>query len=81
MQRLETEDIKERAKAYTESVLSNLNAELDRQKAELKSGAIGGITDEDLEKIIASSKRSIQIWDYINHSILNTEVNSLKELK
>jgi len=69
MQRLETEDIKERAKAYTESVLSNLKAELDQQKAELISGAIGGITDEDLEKIIASSKRSIQIWDYINHSI------------
>jgi len=69
MQRLETEEIKERAKAYTESVLSNLKAELDQQKAELISGAIGGITDEDLEKIIASSKRSIQIWDYINHSI------------
>ncbi len=69
MQKLETEDIKERAKAYTESVLSNLKAELDQQKAELISGAIGGITDEDLEKIIAASKRSIQIWDYINHSI------------
>jgi hypothetical protein len=79
MQRLETEDIKERAKAYTESVLSNLNAELDRQKAELKSGAIGGITDEDLEKIIASSKRSIQIWDYINHSIQNINDKYLKD--
>ena len=60
-------------------MLSNLNAELDRQKAELKSGAIGGITDEDLEKIIASSKRSIQIWDYINHSIQNINDKYLKD--
>lgn len=79
MQRLETEDIKERAKAYTESVLNNLKAELDQQKAELISGAIGGITDEDLEKIIASSKRSIQIWDYINHSIQNINDKYLKD--
>lgn len=79
MQKLETEDIRERAKAYTESVLSNLKAELDQQKAELISGAIGGITDEDLEKIIASSKRSIQIWDYINHSIQNINDKYLKD--
>ena len=71
-----SEDTIERAEWYAKNVLRSLEQRLMREEQELETGAIGGIGNDDLAKVILGTKRSIEVWRYINISLIRTTLDN-----
>ena len=62
-------DIKNRASNKAFAKVTILGLDIERQKEDLRTGNIGGITYEEAENILEGYKKELQVWNYITELI------------